>query len=200
MTEKSMPMGESRVALTAVARRDADELAEAERLAARLDRVEFNAWVASFAHDPTLLRTSQPVEVAAMLRVLDAQPSWVEDPELVGRLRAGLTEQLGAGLDMDAVRTSRVLAVDTIRQAQNPGMAEFRLDVLNALDRAYGDVGRDGGSVQVAFAGRLADRGLVVLDAELGEPFEHVPQHAIRPAERPEVPVAHGVVRPGVGW
>lgn len=199
MSEHSVPVEESRVALIAVARRDVAELLEAERLAQRLDRIEFNAWVSSFADEPSLLRTSQPVEVAAMLRVLEAQPFWVDDTEMVGRLQAGLAAELGE-FDMDAVRHSQVLAVDTIRQAQNPGMAEYRLGVLNALDRAYGDVGRDGGSIQVAFAGRLAERGLVVLDAELGEPFEYVPQRAIRPMDRDPVAVGRPVVRPAVGW
>lgn len=199
MSEHSIPMDESRLALIAVARRDVDELLEAERLAARLDRVEFNAWVSSFADQPLRLRSAQPVEVATMLRVLEAQPFWVDDTEMVGRLQAGLAAELGE-FDMDAVRHSQVLAVDTIRQAQNPGMAEYRLGVLNALDRAFGDVGRDGGSVQVAFAGRLAERGLVVLDAELGEPFEYIPQRAIRPNDRDLAPVGRPAGRPAVGW
>ena len=42
------------------------------------------------------------------------------------------------------------------------------------MDQAHQDVARTGSSIQTAFANRLAERGLITTDPELGEPFEHI--------------------------
>lgn len=173
--------------MIAVARRDATDLQEAEHAIDRMDPIRFNEWVASFATDPSLLRTSAPVEVAAVLRAVDAHPGWVDDPMVSRQLETGIPEQL-AYFDFDIVRGDRAHAVDAIRQAQNPDLATFRTSVLTAMDRAQQDVARDGVSNQTAFANRLAERGLIVTDPELGEPFEQIrtPDLDPTPGRRPE--------------
>lgn len=159
--------------MIAVARRDATDLQEAEHAVDRMDPIRFNEWVASFATDPSLLRTSAPVEVAAVLRAVDAHPGWVDDPMVSRQLETVIPEQL-AYFDFDIVRGDHAHAVDAIRQAQSPDLATFRTGVLTAMDRAQQDVARDGVSMQTAFANRLAERGLIVTDPELGEPFEQI--------------------------
>lgn len=173
--------------MIAVARRDATDLQEAEHAVDRMDPIRFNEWVASFATDPSLLRTSAPVEVAAVLRAVDAHPGWVDDPMVSRQLETVIPEQL-AYFDFDIVRGDRAHAVDAIRQAQNPDLATFRAGVITAMDRAQQDVARNGISIQTAFANRLAERGLIVTDPELGEPFEQIrtPDLDLTPGRRAE--------------
>lgn len=166
-------VNDSRNMMIALARRDASDLDQAEQAIARTDPMRFNHWVAQFAADPTMLRTAAPVEVAVLLRTLDAHPGWVDDPRTLYQVRANIVDQLG-DFDHQVVRGSRAHAVDTIRQAQNPDLAAFRASVLTAMDQAHQDVARTGSSIQTAFANRLAERGLITTDPELGEPFEHI--------------------------
>lgn len=167
------PTNDSRYAMLALARSDAQDLAEGERAVEQMDPIRFNEWVGQFVNDPPQLRTAAPVEVAVLLRMVDAHPGWVTDPIVYRRLQAAIPEQLG-DFETDVVRGSRAHAVDTIRQAQNPTLADFRAGVLRALDRAHHDIARDGGTIQTAFASRLAEQGLIVTDPELGEPFERI--------------------------
>lgn len=166
-------VNDSRNMMIALARRDASDLDQAEQAIARTDPMRFNHWVAQFADDPTMLRTAAPVEVAVLLRTLDAHPGWVDNPRTLHQVRANFVDQLG-DFDHQVVRGSRAHAVDTIRQAQNPDLATFRASVLTAMDQAHQDVARTGSSIQTAFANRLAERGLITTDPELGEPFEHI--------------------------
>ena len=64
--------------------------------------------------------------------------------------------------------------MDEIRRAQNPTLAALRADLLTSLDAAFAEMDRTGAPVQSALARVLQERGLVTLDAELGEPFERV--------------------------
>lgn len=189
-TMDEQPANASHNVRIAVARRDAGDLQEAEQAIDRMDPIRFNEWVASFTTDPSLLRTSAPVEVAAVLRAVDTHPGWVDDPTVYRRFETVIPEEL-AYFDFDIVRGDRAHAVDAIRQAQNPDLATFRTGVLTAMDRAQQDVARNGVSMQTAFANRLAERGLIITDPELGEPFEQIrtpdpdPTRGRRPEAQP---------------
>lgn len=163
---------DSRVAMIAMTRLDAANLQQWEDWALAAPPTEFGAWVESFVGEPALLRTSPPSEVATLLRTVDDRPGWVQ-PDVRDRLAAGVREQLDV-FDMEVVRGSRAHAVDELRRAQNPEVAALRADLLDSLDVAFAEMRRSGAPVQSALAKVLHERGLVTLDAELGEPVERI--------------------------
>lgn len=164
----------SRYAMIHLARADALALEEWEARTASADPNEFRTWVNRFVDNPDLLRTSPPAEVAALIRVTDHHPGWL-DPLTHERLWSAINEQIGAGLDMTIMRGSRTHAPDMVRQAQFPELADLRAGVLDALDAALVDVSQRGDSLPTALGTRLRERGLVTLDPELGEPVETIP-------------------------
>ena len=189
---------DSRYMMIALARSDAADLAQAEQAIDRMDPIRFNTWAAQFATDSSLLRTAAPVEVAVLVRTIESHPGWIHDPTTLHQLHQVIGQQLG-DFSHDVVNGSRAHAVDTIRQAQNPELADFRAGVLIALDRAHQDVARHGGPIQTAFANRLAERNLITTDAELGEPFERIPVSDTGRGmpNRPQPTIAFGPTTPG---
>lgn len=161
-----------RVAMIAMTRQDAANLALWEDWATSAPPTVFGSWAEGFAADPALLRSAPPSEVATLLRFIDYRPAWVA-PEVHERIEVGVKDQL-ADFDFEVVRGSRAHAVDEIRRAQNPTLAALRADLLTSLDAAFAEMDRTGAPVQSALARVLQERGLVTLDAELGEPFERV--------------------------
>ena len=192
------PVEGSRVAMIAMARADAATLNAWEGWATSAPPPEFQEWTRSFAADPSLLRSAPPAEVAALLRVVDHHPGWVEE-DTRQRLTFGVVEQLGDTLDTDVVQGSRVHAVDEVRKAQNPGLAAVRAELLDSLDAAFDDVQQSGASVQTALAKVLHERGLVTLDAELGEPVERVGPAVRHVAAEHRMPPPLGRGAPGQG-
>ena len=185
-------------ALVAAVRRDMAELAAAEAQWESLDRIAFRGVIGEFIADASRFRTSPPAEVAALVRVVDESPGWVE-PETHARFVTARDQALGKpgrltqdGIvdlappkssdlpdilprwNVDLVRGSRAHAVDEVRQAQDPEAAGFRLQVLHALDAATTASRTWGTEVSDEFVLQLGERGLATPDAELGIRFEQV--------------------------
>ncbi len=185
----------SRYAMIHLARADALALEEWEARTATADPNEFRAWVDRFVDQPDLLRSAPPAEVAALIRVTDRHPGWL-DPQIHEGLRAAISEQIGAGLDVTIMRGSRTHAPDMVRQAQHPELAHLRAGLLDALDAALQDVSKRGHSLPTALGTRLLERGLVTLDPELGEPVETILRRG-RPMGAADVPAGlHAGITP----
>ena len=72
------------------------------------------------------------------------------------------------------VSTATHKGIRTITVQRPEKLNALNRQTLEALDAAFAEMGRTGAPVQSALARVLQERGLVTLDAELGEPFERV--------------------------
>lgn len=183
-------------ALVAAVRWDMAELAAGEFHWEGLDPVSFRRTVSGFAEEPDRFRAAAPAEVAALLRVVEEHPGWLEpevradfararDAALGSPARPGSdsSPEVSGGWDRALVLGSRAHAVDEVRRAQDPGLARFRLQVLGALDAAAAASASGGGDVRDEFVRQLEVRDLVTTDPELGVRFERVPPGRLRGVE-----------------
>lgn len=201
--EQTSWLDEGRYAAIALARLDHKHLEQYEAWTKTLTKEQFEDWVGKFSMEPARLRHAPPAEVAALVRRLEEWPGWVS-PERYQRVQTHLSEQLPQA-DLAVVRDVRALAVDEVRQAQDPERARLRAELLEAVDATFAVMERSGQPVRTALARVLADRGLVTLDAELGEPVGPVVERVDRAPARPGAarqelrPPSLAALRPGMG-
>lgn len=171
------------------ARKDFEDLARHERELAELGPLRFQDRVRQFVDDPSLHRTEPAAAVAALLRVsVDAPQGWLPDA-LAVEFAASLVYGFPGGGSLEKVYQSRALAVNEIRKARSPELAELRMQVLDAFDHVATRTSGDVEEARTLLGKVLAERGLVNPDPVLGERAE-------TPAPRPGPSAVERAPRP----